>query len=486
MLATGPAEGIEQVARDVVAALHRDLLDGVGHVLDGDGQEALGHLARIAILAERRRHGLELLGDDAGVQRLVAARPEHGREQLRLQLAEHDIGVGHRQRPALAVGRRSRMRAGRIRAYLEAALVEMQDRAAAGSHRVDAHHRRADTHARDFRIQRPLVGAGIVGDIGRGAAHVEADDLFLAGQARGFGHADDAAGRARQDRILALEEIGGGEPTRRHHELQRRRGGILCAGAERAGDAADIARQDRRQIGVDDRGVAAPDDLYQRRDLVADRDLRETGFFRQDAGALLVGRIAPGMHEDDGDGVDAVGPGGRQRVAGAGLVQFALQRAVGQHPLADFRHPLVELLWQDDFLGEDVRAGLVGDLQRVAETACDEQQRAVALALEQRVGGHRRAHAHRADAVRDDRRVAGQAEEVANAFKGGVLVDAGIFGEQLARMQAPVGIAADDVGEGAAPVDPEVPLAAVDCTHLRHSAQEFIFIGDLSTDYQCV
>ncbi len=41
------------------------------------------------------------------------------------------------------------------------------------------------------------------------------------------------------------------------------------------GDLLDIAAQDRRQIGVDHGGVAAAHQLDQRRDLVADRDLRE-------------------------------------------------------------------------------------------------------------------------------------------------------------------------------------------------------------------
>jgi hypothetical protein len=36
VLAAGAAEAVERVAGDVIAALHRDLLDGVGHVLDGD------------------------------------------------------------------------------------------------------------------------------------------------------------------------------------------------------------------------------------------------------------------------------------------------------------------------------------------------------------------------------------------------------------------------------------------------------------------
>ena len=106
-----------------------------------------------------------------------------------------------------------------------------------------------------------------MGDVGRGAAHVEADDALEPGLPPGLGHADDAAGRARQDGVLALEEVGGGEAARRHHEHQARAGAL---DVELLGDLPDIAREDRREIGVDHRGVAAADELEERRDLVAD------------------------------------------------------------------------------------------------------------------------------------------------------------------------------------------------------------------------
>ena len=157
---------------------------------------------------------------DVGVQRLVLVAAEDRREEIGLQLAEHDIGVGDGERAAAAVAGRAGIGAGRIRTGAEAAGLEMQDRAAAGGDRVDAHHRRADAHAGDFGVEGALIVAVIVGDVGRGAAHVEADDLLEAGQLGGLDHADDAAGRAGQHRILALEHVGGGEAARRHHEHQ--------------------------------------------------------------------------------------------------------------------------------------------------------------------------------------------------------------------------------------------------------------------------
>ena len=47
VLAAGAAEALQREAGGVVALLHADLLDRVGHVGDGDAQEALGRRARL-------------------------------------------------------------------------------------------------------------------------------------------------------------------------------------------------------------------------------------------------------------------------------------------------------------------------------------------------------------------------------------------------------------------------------------------------------
>ena len=46
VLAAGAAEAVQRIAGDVVAALHRDFLDRIGHVLDRDLDEAVGDLFR--------------------------------------------------------------------------------------------------------------------------------------------------------------------------------------------------------------------------------------------------------------------------------------------------------------------------------------------------------------------------------------------------------------------------------------------------------
>src|SRR3546814_16883527 len=114
------------------------------------------------------------------------------------------------------------MRAGAVRTDAVARAVEMQDRAAAGRDRVDVQHRRADAHARDLALERPLIVAGIVRHVGRGAAHVEADDVVEAAHRRGAARPDAAAGRAGPDSALALEPARLAETAVRLHEPHAR------------------------------------------------------------------------------------------------------------------------------------------------------------------------------------------------------------------------------------------------------------------------
>ncbi len=219
VLAAGAAEAVQRIAGDVVAALHRDFLDRVRHVLDRDLDEAVGDLLW--------RFAADLLGQFGeglfhrlGVERLVLVGAENLREEIGDELADQHVGVGDRERAAAAVAFRAGIGAGAVGTDAEARAVEMQHRAAAGRDGVDEHHRRAHPHAGDFGFERALVFAVVVRHVGRGAAHVEADQLLEARLAAGLGHADHAAGGAGQDGVLALEQFGGGEPARRHHEHQ--------------------------------------------------------------------------------------------------------------------------------------------------------------------------------------------------------------------------------------------------------------------------
>ena len=136
-----------------------------------------------------------------------------------------------------------------------------------------------------------------------------------------------------------------------------------------------------------------------------------------------------------------------------------LDRSVGEHALVDLDHAGIELLGLDDVAREDLRPRLVADLERVAEAARGDEQRALAAPLEQRVGRDRRAHLDGADRALRDRLARGETEEAADRLDRRVVIERA-FGEELARMQPPARIAADDVGERAAAIDPEVPAPA--------------------------
>ena len=98
----------------------------------------------------------------------------------------------------------------------------------------------------------------------------------------------------------------------------------------------DIARQNRREIGVDDGRVAAPDELDERRkhSWLTDTWAKPSSRAIAPATPLMRG-IAIGVHEDDRDGVEAVARASRERGARASRIGRRLDRAVGEHALVD-------------------------------------------------------------------------------------------------------------------------------------------------------
>ena len=454
VLAAGAAEGAQRVLGHVVAALDRDLLDGVGHVLDRDPQEPLGHLhgvARIAGgIADLLRQGGEFLLHDVGVEGLVGSGTEDVGKMLRLQLAQHQVAVCDGERPAATVACRAGIGGGGVRSDAVAGAVEMQDRAAAGGDGVDLHHRRAHAHAGDQCVERTLELAVVVRDVGRSAAHVEADDAPEAGLGGGAHGTDDAGGGAGEDGVLALEQPRVGETAVGLHEHEARL-------TELRRHLAHVAAEDRRQVGIDDRGVAAAHQLHQRAHLVAGRDLGEADLARQRRHLALVLRGAVGVHEDDGGGADAGRVGSLEPGTGAAQVHRAELVAVGQQALVDLNDPLVQQLRQDDVALEQLRPVLVGDAQRIGEAPGDDKHRAVAGALQEGICGHGGAHFHRGDGLGGDGRRRAQAEHVADALERGVAIALGVLRQDFMGDEAAVGTAGDHVGEGAAAVDPELP-----------------------------
>ena len=126
MLAAGAAESVQHIVRDVVAALHRDGLDRVRHVLDRDPDEAVGDLRRLVSVADLGSKRGEARLHDPSVERLVLTRTEDLGEERGHELPHHHIGVGHGERAAAAIAGRSRYRARGIRSDTEARAVVMR------------------------------------------------------------------------------------------------------------------------------------------------------------------------------------------------------------------------------------------------------------------------------------------------------------------------------------------------------------------------
>ncbi len=232
---------------EIVAALDRDALDRLGHIFDGHGNKAVRHGTRIA--ANLARQILELLPHRFGIEVLIGLGSENLRKEARHDLADHQIGIGHGQRPAFAVAGRARIGTGRIGTDREAHSVVMQDRAAARRHRVDQHHRRAHPHAGNLGLETALIGAVVAADIGRCAAHVEADDAIEARHSRRTCRADHAAGGTRQQRILATQALGFSQAAAGLHQEQPRFAQPRC-------HLVHMAAENRRDVSIGHRGRA--------------------------------------------------------------------------------------------------------------------------------------------------------------------------------------------------------------------------------------
>ena len=397
-----------------------------------------------------RRELVELRLHHFLAQRLVGLRAEHLREVARLDLAHHHVRIRHRERSAAAVARRPRIGARALRPDAKARTVELEDRATAGRHGVDAHHRRAHAHARHLRLELALELAGVVRHVGGRSTHVEADHLVMAAELGRPGHAHDAAGRARQDGVLALEGVGIGESARRLHEEQ------LHARHLR-GHLLHVPAQDGRQVGVDHRGVATADELHHRARLMRRADLGEARLFRDTRSRLLVRRETVAVHEDDGNAAQPRVVGGPQALAKVRLVQRLDHLALGTDALLGFDHTAVQQLGQHDVAVEQARAILVRDAQRIAKALRRDQQRRLSLALQQRVGRHGRPHLHALDRCGRHRLARLQPQQVPDSGDGGVLVLFGVLRQQLVGEQPAPRLPGHDVGERAAAVDPELP-----------------------------
>jgi len=440
---------------------------GGGHVLVDDAMDAPGGLRDV----ETEGPGDVLLDGAVGGRAIEPHAP--AQEELGVEVAEQQIGVGHRGLAAAqVVAGGAGVGARAVGADLEEPhAVDARDRAAAGADLDHLDHRHAD---RQPRALLEAVGArhlelapdkrhAVVDDarLGGRAAHVERQKLRLAALARGLGRGQGAGGgpgldeayrqtpgeRRQRDAARGLHdvELAGnlplGEPSlevfqiaghqRRHVDVGRRRRGALVL--------ADLGHDLRRAR-----------DHYLRGNLADQR--------RQPS---LVRWVHVRVQQADRDRLDALGDQLADDPARSVLVEGLPDLAIGQEPLAHFaaKPPRHEGRRRIDEEVVHVVAAFVADLERVAEALGGQERRPRALALDERVGRERRAVDDGPHGACGNRRLL---EERADALLDRVRR---IFrrGEDLAHARGPRRRVDDDeVGEGAADVDAQAR---------RHGAQ---------------
>ena len=175
-------------------------------------------------------------------------------------MAQDDVGIGHgRLDPALAVRRRAGLGTRRLRTDAERLrqLRHVGDGPTARADRVHVHRRHLDPEVADRRLaadRRLTVLAER--HIGRGATHVEREDVVVACLAGDVERAGDAAGRAGEDAVDRVPH----RLLRRHQAGVRPQDvdfGLRADPAELRLQVLDVARDLRPDVGVHAGGQGA-------------------------------------------------------------------------------------------------------------------------------------------------------------------------------------------------------------------------------------
>ena len=321
-------------------------------------------------------------------------------KSLRVEPAEHQIGVRHRRLGAAEAvagrtGRRRRRSAGRRAAPRPR---PARDRAAAGADLEDIHH--GDLHRQRLLVTADQRRAGrqrlaVMNDAGfrGGAAHVEGDRVVDIERPAQRLRADDAGCRPgfQHAHALALRLLGLVKSAGRLHDQER---------AGKAGrahvriDLADVAADFRAHIGVGrDRRAALELAVFLRQFVRSGDEQAGMVLFQDRLGAPLVIGIGIAVEKQDGGGFDAERSELFAERRDFVFIQRRIDLAVGQHALVDLeaQRPLD----QRHVLAEEQIVGVgpvdASDLVDVAKALGDEQRRARAGALEHRVDGDGRA-----------------------------------------------------------------------------------------------
>jgi hypothetical protein len=409
--------------------------------------------------AQRRRDAAEAerLPDpgDGGLRRRACELHVAAEKAFRVEAAEHEVGVGHGRRgAAAAVAGRARIGAGAHRTDMQgAAVVAPGKRAAAGADLDDVDHRQLHGLAGELVADHIALldrrnAAADQRAFGRGPAHVEADralDTQQLGQSPGPNHAGDRARFHHRHRLAPRLRDRHGAPVRTHDRDPAGKARLL----REAFEAPEVAGNARTDEGVEHRRGGALVFPEFAQDLVAQRHEQRGEMASQhgaDRGFVRGVRIR--MKKADRNRLDPE----RDEPPSQNFDRRRIDRdqhfARGVHSLGDLegqfpRHQRPRAMEEQI---ERIGPVAASDGVDVAETCGRDQRGLGATLLEHGIDGDGGA----VEKLIDGRDIAtGQAQRKRGAFGR-------IGGHSRAlRRDDRAMLIADEVGEGAADVDPD-------------------------------
>ena len=399
------------------------------------------------------------------IERQPAAENAAGRKQ-----SDPDIGVGDgRSRSAATVAGGPRRRAGALRADLQhARRVKPCDRAAASADRGNVDGRHDHGKIADLALGRVENIAVDDSDVDAGAAHVEADDSALAGDASDLQRAHGAGCGPGQQCLH--RRVGG---RSRGHDAA-----VGFRGQQRRGDAdsrhaalqpLEITSQSSADIGVDDGDERALIFLLLRPDLAGRANIevgKRCPQMREQR--AFMGVVAIGMHQTDRKRFDALADQPPHPFGRCVQIDRPEHRAIDFQPLVDFADMLARHQWLDflDVVIRRIGQAQPSDLQQVTEAARHEQPRRRAGALQKRVQAERRAMHEIADRSGIDVVLVGKLGDPVEHRLRRIAWN----GRRLERERLPGRLIHErQIGEGAADIDAQ-PVAGVSVRH-SHDAR---------------
>ena len=328
---------------------------------------------------------------------------------------------------------------------------------------MDRHHGCPHAHTCDLCFKFSFKFAREVRNVGRRPAHVKADDFVKTRSGCRAHHPDDAARRAGQNRVLTLKFFGIGESAVALHEHH-------LASRHFTRHLINIASQNRRQICVDDGGIATGNNLHHRTCFVRNRYLRKTHGARHFSNPYFVLMEAIAVHQHDGNGPKALVPQRLQAICRIDFIQWNNNFAARANSFLYFHDICIKQFGKLDMPIKNARAILVTDAQLIAKAFRNEKCCRLALAFEQGVRRDSRSHLYGFYLLDRDGRVFRQREEMTNPRDCCIPILLGVFREELVCQQCAIRLFGDDIGKRATAVDPELPatgtiISGVFCGH---------------------